>query len=477
MRTALFVLFLVFIGYFLAINLSYLILAFMSQRSNVHRLKQAKYTDFKNILKSGLTIPISIVVPAYNEEVMIKDCIYSCLKIDYPEHEVIVVNDGSTDRTLDILKEEFDLQPADHFYKAEIPTSPIKAFYRSRKYNNLIVADKEHGSRADSINMGVNIAHNRYVCATDADSLFAKDGIIRLMRLVLVDPGRIVAVGGQVRVSNGLKVKNGEITRYGLPHRLSPNFQIVEYLRAFIANRLGWSALNSLLVISGAFGLWRKDAVVEAGGFSLKAPCDDIDMTFKMHHMFRKAGANYQILSMPDPVVWSEVPDRWRDLFRQRARWQRAVISSWFRNITMNLNPRYGTVGLLGMPHYFLFEILGPFVEIAAIVFVILAASFGFLGGLELGLYLIVSVGFTALISMIALFIEQYNYDTYSTSRLPVVVLFAIFEPVYRQFIMLTRIWGSLTFFLRRRGWRPARRTGFGLPVRRPAEPEVKRAA
>lgn len=461
MRELFYIAFIVLITYFVSINLIYIVLSLMSQRSNAYRRKQAYYTRFDDILNSFLTIPVSIVIPAFNEERVVTDCVYSCLKLAYPNLEVIVVNDGSTDGTLAALSEEFDLYPVDHFYRDVFPAKPVKAIYHSRKYDNLRVIDKVNGGKADSENAGANLARYRYVCITDADSIFNKDGMLRVMRPVLLDPGRIVAVGGQIRVGNALTVHKGEIETVRFTHRIIPAIQTVEYLRAFIGNRLGWSAMNAQLVISGAFGLWRKDALEERRGFSTTTTHEDIEMTFGLHHKFRKERRDYAIVSMADPVTWTEVPGTLRALMKQRERWQRVVIETFWRYKRMLLNPRYGAVGMLGMPYYLIYEILGPYVELSAYLLVAVAYFLNFLSLPEFLLFLVVSVGLSAYVSLLGLAIEQYNYNTFRTSELPRLVLLALVEPIfYRQTIDLARSIAIVNVIRGRREWSSPERKG-----------------
>lgn len=461
MKTVFYISYIILLTYFISINAIYTILALASQRSNVLRIKQSQYTDFDDIIKSFLTIPVSIITPAYNEERVIVNNVYSCLKLIYPEFEVIIVNDGSNDDTLKILIEEFQLYPVDYFYKVSVKTAQIKTFYRSQNYDNLLVIDKVNSGKADSLNAGVNAAKYRYICATDADSIFAPDGMIRIMRLVLLDPQKTIAVGGQIRISNGLVVKKGETVKLSLPKKIIPSIQVIEYLRTFIANRLGWTSINALLVISGAFGLWRKDVIFEQGGFDPGTSTEDIEMTFALHHLFRDRDEDYSIVNLPDPVTWTEAPETFGDLFRQRERWQRAMIETFFKYKRMFFNPRFGTVGLLGMPYYFFYEILGPFFEIYGYILILIAIFYKFLNPVEFVLFLAVSIGYSAFISLIGLFLEQYDYDTFSFSDLPKLIILALLEPFwYRQYIDFARITATFNVLRGKKEWRGPVRKG-----------------
>lgn len=462
MSQLLYILYVFFLIYFLSISFIYILLLFFAFFGSVRRLYEAKFTDFDLLSKSYLTIPVSIIIPAFNEELGVVNAVYSALNSIYPEFEVIVVNDGSTDRTLSILKEEFDLKIEDIFYQRSLPTQRVRSIYRSDKYPNLMLIDKDNGGKADALNAGVNLARYRYIVNTDADSIFHRRGLLRISRIVNTDPGRIVAIGGQLRIGNGLDVEKGKVLYKRLPRQLVAKFQVVEYLGSFLGNRVGWSELNSVLVISGGFGMWRKDVVLELGGFTIETTHEDIEMTFRIHEFFRRRKIPYRILFLPDPIVWTEVPDTWRGIFMQRRRWQRVVNEVAWRFRRMFLNPRYGTTGVIGMFYLVVFESLGPFVELFSYVAVILSYIFGFLSLQLLLLFLVVSFGLTAVIRIASVFIEQYSFRTYPLRSLPRLFLIAFFENLgYHQYILLARFVAFFDFLRRRRTWERIERRGF----------------
>ena len=312
--------------YFVLLNLGYLslnLLALGSLRRDIHR----KIVDELPQPFTGLEPAISLLVPAYNEEATIAASLRSMLQLAYPEFEIVVINDGSRDGTLKVLIEQFDLVLFPEAVNPRLPTQPVRGVWRSRSHPNLRVIDKENGGKADSLNAGINVARHPLFCGVDADSLLARDSLRRVVRPFLRDP-RMVASGGTVRVANGCEVQAGLLTRVGLPRNPWALFQVVEYLRAFLFGRLGWSEIGGMLIISGAFGLFRTDVVVDAGGYRPKTIGEDMELVVRLHRMLRERGVDYRIEFVPDPVCWTEVPEDRRTLANQRIRWQRGLSES-----------------------------------------------------------------------------------------------------------------------------------------------------
>jgi cellulose synthase/poly-beta-1,6-N-acetylglucosamine synthase-like glycosyltransferase len=449
-----------FLSYFLSLNFVYLTLLFLAFTGSVRRLYERQYVNFSLLANSSLTIPVSVVIPAFNEELGVAEAVYSAVSSIYPEFEVILVNDGSTDRTLSVMRQEFELEAQAAFYRRPLPTRKIRQIYRSKRFSNLWVIDKDNGGKADALNAGINLARYRYVVTTDADSIFEPRGLLGMIRIVNDDPGRTVGMGGQIRVGNGLEINRGQVLKKRLPRRLVTNFQVVEYLGSFLGNRLGWSELNAVLVVAGAFGLWRRDAVIELGGMTSETTHEDIEFTFRIHEAFRRNRQPYRIVFLPDPIVWTEVPSSWRGLFGQRRRWQRVVGEVFWRYRRMFLNPRYGTVGMLGMPYLLIYEIAGPLIEIAGYVLIIWFLIAGALSLDLLLLFLLVSFGLTGVVRMAGVFVEQYSFHTYPLSVLPRLFFLALLEGLgYRQFVSLAR---TRALFDRGNGrWERVERHGF----------------
>jgi cellulose synthase/poly-beta-1,6-N-acetylglucosamine synthase-like glycosyltransferase len=450
--------------YFVAINATYTVLTITSFIQTAFRTRQAEATNFDILLRSGLTPPVSIVIPAHNEEPVILDSVTTALAVDYPEFEVIVVNDGSTDRTLRRLIDAFGLEGSEQPYRATLPSTTVRRIYTSRSHPRLRVVDKEKGGKSDALNAGVNVARFRYICNTDADTLFEKEALLRIIRPVVRDPRRVVAVGGQVRIGNGFRVVDGKIVERRLATSLLPVFQVVEYLRTFLGNRVGWSAVNSMLLISGAFGLWRRDTLVSVGGFNRDITGEDLELTLRIHRVLRQRGEEYKVLALPDPVCWTEAPDDVRSLYAQRNRWHRVLLESFGLHREMLLNPFYGTPGMVGMPYYFFFEIVGPFLEVFSYLVVATGFMLGFVEPQTVLLFLMLSMGWTTVLNMAALLIEEIYFQSYTDLRDVAKLLAVGFldNLGYRQFTMAVRVVATFDWLTRTRAWGEITRAGYG---------------
>jgi cellulose synthase/poly-beta-1,6-N-acetylglucosamine synthase-like glycosyltransferase len=310
-----------FLLYFIALNGAYLALNVLSMLSlSAYMRRRAELGA--DIAYLGVEPPISLLVPAFNEEATIRSSVRSMLQLQYPEFEVLVINDGSRDGTLQALIEEFELVPHPEVLRRVIPHKPIRAIYRSRRYANLKVLDKENGGKADALNAGINLARHGLFCGVDADSILQRDSLLRIVQPFLEDE-RTVAAGGTVRIANGSEVRGGFLVQAGLPDKLLARFQIVEYLRAFLFGRLGWSPMNAVLIISGAFGLFDRERVIAVGGYSTDTVGEDMELVLKLHRHHRREGLPYRICYLPDPICWTEAPEDLGTLGRQRSRWQR----------------------------------------------------------------------------------------------------------------------------------------------------------
>jgi cellulose synthase/poly-beta-1,6-N-acetylglucosamine synthase-like glycosyltransferase len=461
-----FIIFVLILFYFLALNLTYASLWLTSVLHGKRFVRRSGHTNFGRIAESPLTIPISVIVPAYNERSCIVDGIYSILKSDHPALEIIVVDDGSTDDTLETIQSEFDLQVVDLFYPAPLHTAPILRTYKSSVYPQLTVVAKANGGKADAVNAGINISRYRFVTVTDADTVFHPQALLRASNVVNQDPGRIVAIGGQVRVKNGLTIERGAIVRRGLPDTLVARFQQVEYAGAFLGNRVGWNVFNGTPVLSGAFAIWRRDFLIAQGGMSKETTHEDIEITLHAHAYHRNKGELYLILCVPDAVVWTEVPFRWRDLYNQRKRWQRVVYEVVWRYRRMLFNPRYGTVGWITMPYLFIYEAAGPWIEVTSYILVIYFLVSGWLSVQLLILFLIVSFGFSAFLRILSVLLDVNFFASYPPRSVFVLSGLALIESfVYRPVILVSRLQALFEFLAGRKTWERVQRVdGYGAP-------------
>lgn len=448
--------------YFLAINGIYLTLYAISFVEVLDYAKREVFSGLTELFTSKYAPPVSILVPAYNEELTISDSIRSLLALRYPQHEVVVTNDGSKDRTLAVLIEEFGLYESDQPIRRQIETAEIRGVYVSPD-ERLIVVDKENGGRSDALNAGICTAHYPFVLLTDADVVMEEDALLRIAR-PLVESSGVAGVGGIIRVANGCKIEKGRIVEPRTPKEAVPTFQIIEYMRAFVASRVAWSKLNCLLIISGAFGMFRQRDLIDSGGLDTNTVAEDMDLTTRLHQTLRENDREYRIDFVPDPVAWTEVPDTLRVLHRQRDRWHRGTIEMMFKYRRMLFNPRYGTVGLLAMPYYFLFEFLGPIIE--------LTGYFALVAGLFLGiinwpfalLFLFASIGLGMFLSVTAVFLEEMRLRRYPRWRdLLKLTLFGVLENFgYRQINTYWRVMAIVSFIRKKNDWGDMERKGFG---------------
>jgi cellulose synthase/poly-beta-1,6-N-acetylglucosamine synthase-like glycosyltransferase len=362
--------------YYLLSNLVYLGLLVTAIYSSTRHQRQLGLVRLERIRLSPLAPPISLLVPAHNEEKTIVDSVDSLLALDYPDFEVIVANDGSRDGTLDALKARYQLLETDMLYIAEVPSQPVRAVYMSQVEPRLIVVDKESGgSKADAVNAAFNVASSPYVCVVDADSILERDALLRIVVPILTDPKRVVAAGGIVRVLNGSHIKDGRMQEVRLPSKAVERIQVVEYLRAFLVGREGWAFFNMLTIISGAFGIFRRDLVRAVGGYRPAAIGEDIDLVMRLHRHLREQKIDHHISFVPDPVCWTEVPGDVRSLARQRARWQKGLLDVLWPNRDMLFRSPYGRIGAIALPYLWVWELLAPVIELGGIITIALAAS------------------------------------------------------------------------------------------------------
>lgn len=451
--------------YFTALQLALFTLLIVSFFDMRRRLAQNFYSDYEAVAKSHFTFPISVLVPAYNEETTVVEAVRSVLSLDYPQHEVIVINDGSTDGTLDRLTREFGLVRREAIVRRSIPVvTAIRGLYRSPSIPNLVVIDLEHAGKSEALNAGINVSRYPLFCTIDADSVFQENALLRVVRPFLEDPDRVIAVGGQVRVANGCKVERGRVIDPRLPQNILAAFQVVEYLRAFVASRLGLSAMNNLLILSGVFSLFRKDVVVEVGGYRSDVVTEDMELVLRLHHSMREQGRPYAVVFLPDPICWTEVPQRLRTLARQRGRWHRGLIHSLWLHRSIFWEKKSGSLRWLGMPYYVLFELLGPIIEVIGYIVLPIAYFMGLLSPLYFWAFLFLSVTSGAFLSISAVFLEELSFGLYrSWGDFALMIAIGVIENfTYRILTLFFRLGAMVDILLGRGGWGKQERAGFG---------------
>ena len=448
--------------YFVLLNGAYFatsLLAFHALRRYSVRLKSV---DIQDLLVSAGAPPITLIVPAYDEEATCVDVVRSLLTLNYPEYEVIVVNDGSRDATADRLVSAFEMVPAARMQVADFETAPIHGVLRSRWHPNLWLVEKDNGGKPDALNSGLAFCQTPLFCVMDADTILERDALLRVVRPFLEDQ-RTVAAGGVVRVVNGCTVDAGSVVDIRLPRSWLARLQVLEYLRAFLAGRMGWHALDATLIISGAFGVFRRSIVVDAGGFRTDVVGEDVELVVRLHRYCREQKGSYKIGFVPDPIAWTEVPETLTALGRQRDRWQRGLSEALTLHRKMIFNPSYGRIGLLAMPHFFILEMLGPVIELIGYFAFTVTLLLGWANAVYVLAFLMVAIVLGVVLSVAAVGLEEITFRRYPRfSDLVRLFGLAVIENLgYRQLITLWRVKGMVAFLKKKKAWGAMVRKGF----------------
>lgn len=459
-----------YLGYYaVVVNSTCLLLLLFSvlgvmQQSKYWHLKRAAFLFKPMILPS-----VSIIAPAYQEEETIIESANSLLNLNYPNYELIVVNDGSKDGTLNRLINYYDLEKIDVNVSHKLKTQPVNGIYVNKRLPRLVVVDKANGGKADALNVGINVSRKEYFCGIDADSLLEKDALLKLVSMVLDSPSEAVALGGNIFAVNGCTVDKGTITSMRIPSGFWARLQTMEYLRAFMAGRLGWAYLRSLLIISGAFGLFRKDRVIEVGGYLTSSERykkdtvgEDMELVVRLRRHMHEIGVDCSIHYSYNANCWTEVPENLTILHRQRDRWQRGLIDILYFHRKLIFNPRYGRTGLFALPYFLVFEMFGPFLEIQGYVTVVLAVLLGIIN-VEVSLLLFLgSILMGIVVSIFSLVISVKDNDYFPWQDLVNLLMFAVLENFgIRQMISFWRVGGYLNSLKKTSSWGKMPRQGF----------------
>lgn len=439
-----------YLGYFIVLNGIYLIMTIISlrvlprfmQRQTIHKFPQTE---------TGFEPPISLIVTAYNEEAVIVQTVKAILKLDYPRFEIIIVNDGSKDNTLRVLINEFDLQPLPVAFRQRIQHKPVKGIYQSTIYPNLRVIDKENGGcKADAANAGINGARYGLFMPLDADTILERDCLKLMVQPYLLNPNT-VGVGGNVRILNGCKVSEGVVSEIGLSKNWLALFQVLEYTRAFLSGRVGWNYLNALPLISGAFGLFNKEAVIQIGGYSHKSLGEDMDLVLRLHRHYRLNRKPYRIDFVVDPVCWTEAPESFSILKKQRVRWQRGLFDCLWENRQLLFHPRGGPVGWLSFPFLLFLEGISPIFESFGFIFFIVCFFLNLVSGDGALAFLFLSFGTGFMLSVSSILLEEITFRTYQNKKdLFRLILASLIENFgYRQIMSYWRLEGTIKWILR----------------------------
>jgi cellulose synthase/poly-beta-1,6-N-acetylglucosamine synthase-like glycosyltransferase len=457
----------VFIGYFVAANLCYTLLMLLSLYSVSLHARYARLGTYADLADSPVTPPVALIIAAYNEEGSIVQSVLSMLDLNYPEKEVIVVDDGSTDGTLDRLIEQFHLKPMDLIFREQLKTGQPLGYYHNPAFPQLTVMTVQHGGKSHALNSGINMARSPYFCTVDADSIIEKDALLRLMAPVMQSRENIVVSGGIVNIANGCTSRDGRLEKLALPSSWIELCQIVEYIRTFLFGRPGWSMLNATFIASGAFCLLHRESAIGAGGYGSDTVTEDIDIIAAIRRYLTLENRKFRIVFTSDPICWTEGPDTMKMLARQRRRWQLGLTQTLLKNKDMIFNPRYGATGMLSMPFHLFIEVIGPVIEAAGtVIFLPLAFIFPGTPLWFFLLFLVLSVGYGTLLSLGSVVLEEMTLRRYPRLRDVLILMgFAVIENMgYRQIITLFRAWGVLQSFKGRRRsnqWEIVEHNGF----------------
>jgi len=454
----------VVLGLYAVINSYYLLVHAVSLVELRRNVKERAVNPTHERFESAHLPGIAIIIPAFNEAQTIADNVRSSLDQSYPNTSVVVVNDGSTDDTLEVLRSTFDLSLVDESPPWDLDCEPVRGIFRSESVPNLLVVDKENGGKSDALNAGIWLTNQELFCSVDADSLIDKDGLWHAVIPFLTDPTRMKASGGSVRVANACSFDGSQVTDVRVSGEWLVGLQEVEYLRAFYSGRLGLSRLGSLLVISGTFGLFRTESIRKIGGYSRSTVTEDLDLVVRLHRHMIDTDTPYRISFVPEPVVWTQVPRTRRDLSKQRRRWYRGVLETASRHRGMIGNPRYGTVGTLAIPLYLLSEGIGPLVETYGYAIVPLAFVLGIVDFTFFATFLLLIVGIGIVLTFFSLVSEVWGYQRYhEPGHIARLMGYAVLEYLgYRQWKALVAFRGLIEFLRDRSAW--------GVIERRPFE-------
>ncbi len=454
-----------FLAYFLVLDVVYASLLAISFLESGRDMRRVALGGTDALMRSPFTPPISIILTALNEEATIVESVDALRLMEYREFEIVVVDDGSTDSTLARLTEAYQLVPSTEPVRAQLRCQPVRGVFVSGRLPNLVVVSKDNGGcKADASNAGINAARFPLVCVTDADAVLDKDTLSRVVRPFVERPRETIAAGGTIRAINGCRVEAGRVTRVGAPRNPLAAIQVVEYLRAFIASRTAWSRLGAFFLISGAFGVFRKDALVEVGGYDPRAIGEDMELTLRLHRHFRASGRPYRIVFVPDPVVWTEVPETLKALRSQRKRWHRGLLQCLWWNRGVVFRPSFGLVGMVALPYLWMFEAGGAVVESVGYVVMVVAFVTGRLNTSYFVLFVLLAMAYGVALSVSALLIDQTR-ATRSQSTAGVVWLLActVLENFgYRQMLTVWRFMATVEVLAGRKAtWEPLERKGF----------------
>lgn len=446
---------------------TYLMLTIFSAISLRKYLRKNSYVDYNTIVSSPLAPSLSVIAPAFNESATIIDNIRTLLSLYYNNYEVVVVNDGSTDDSLEKMISHYELEKVNYYFDYRLPCKRIRGVYKSqnRSFKKLTVIDKANGGKADSLNAGLNVTRNDLVVSIDADSIMEPDALLKLAKPFMeAKDKKVIGAGGVIRIANSCEISGGHIKKINLPKQFLPRAQVMEYTRAFLMGRMAWSELDGLLLISGALGMFDKEILIRAGGYSTNTVGEDMEMVVRIRRYMADNNKDYDVVYIPDPLCWTEVPTTVKVLARQRSRWTRGTMETLWTHRKLLFNRKYKKLGLLGYPYWLMFEYLAPIVEFLGILwFIFLLIS----GKLNWPFFLLLTgfvYFFAVSLSIWSVLFEEITFHKYEKRRDVLRLIGTAFlEPIfYHPMVMLMSIKGNIDKILNRNSWGKMDRKGFG---------------
>lgn len=455
-----------FIYAFFAIA-SYVILGIISAIETMEYMKKNSFVNYKEILSSTISPSISIIAPAYNESLNIIENVRSLLSSHYVNYDVIIVNDGSKDDSLEKLIAAYDLVKVNFLVNRQIPTKPIRAgVFKSTNpaFEKLTVVDKENGGKADALNMGLNISNHQYVACIDVDCLLLENALQKMIKPFLeVTDKTVIATGGVIRIANSCIIKDGKLLDVNFPKKWIEKAQILEYLRAFLLGRMAWSRLNGLLVISGAFGLFNKKIAIEVGGYDTNTVGEDMEIIVRMRRYMEEINEKYRVAYIPDPLCWTEAPDNYKTFISQRNRWTRGTIETLRKHRKIGFNLKYRSLGVLSYPYWLFFERLAPVIEVLGIVYFAILMALNEVRWDYAIAFIALAYFFTVLFSIVAIFSEELTFHQYKKKGTGFkLILISVLEPfVLHPFILYAAIRGNMDYYFnKKKKWGEMTRKG-----------------
>lgn len=459
-----------FFLYGIALILIYFTGVILSNRAVVRNKRRSHFLQVNDIVSATDIPSVTLVAPAFNEGVTIVENVKSLLSIQYPFYELIIVNDGSADNSLDLLIDKYDLEPHDAIFVTQpIPTATVNSIYKSRKlqYRHLTVIDKANGGKADAINAGINFAVTELILCTDADCIIEQDALLKMVRPYLEESDReIIACGGAVGIANDSEISNGIIKKLRVPSGLIPSIQVVEYIRNFLIGRMGWGEINGLMLVSGAFGMFPRTRMIEIGGFNTKTVGEDLELCIRLRVHMEQLGKPYKVVYVPETLCWTEAPANYSIFVKQRDRWARGLWETIKLHKYLFFNPRYGKMGMIFFPYWCLFELAAPIVEFLGIVFIIFFAFCGLINWTIALLLLLTIYLLGCIFSTVSIFLYIRNFRHYSTGKeITELLLAAYLEPfLFHPVLVFGQMKGYYKKLFRiKSGWGVMTRRGFNV--------------